>query len=162
MFLSANILNSSPACLGITSSFFCVTMGKKKKNSLPKYPSKWELLMAITKLRQASFVLETELLSKAIRKVVQIQTIYDVEIKPHFSRDERSWVDPMLCSELFCPGHKALVTSLQQNFHRSFIIQLMRSSKATVLRVFFLMVKWRWLCFCFVSSKGVLNAWSCS
>lgn len=39
---------------------------------------------------QASFVLKTELLSKAIRKVVQIQTIYDVEIKPHFPRDERS------------------------------------------------------------------------
>lgn len=43
--------------------------------------------MAITKLL---FKLPLFLKLNCFQKVVQIQTIYDVEIKPHFSRDERS------------------------------------------------------------------------
>lgn len=60
----------------------------------------------------------------------------------------------MLCSELFRPGHKALVTSLQQNFHRSFTIQLMRSSKATVLLFFFFNGEVKMIVFLFCEFQG--------
>lgn len=41
-----------------------------------------------------------------------VKTPCDVEVKPHFSRDERSWVDLELCSQLFCPRHKEFPAKL--------------------------------------------------
>lgn len=134
-----------------------------EKKSFQKYLSKWELLTATTKLSSSSHCPWYWIVSKAVGKVVQIKTIYDVEIKPHFSRDERFWVDLKLCSELVCPIIKLWpLCCKKKKFHLSFIIQLKRSSNATVLHVFFLIMRWRWLCFCFVGSRRVLNAGSFS
>lgn len=136
----------------------------KRKKELPKI---FIQMRAINGHNQDEFkpslFLKLSCFKKAVGNVLQIKTIYDVEIKSHFSRNEKSWLDLKLCFELFCPGHNVWATSLQKNFHLSFIIQLKRSSKATVLHVFFFNHEMKMIIFLFCRLQGgVLNSWLCS
>lgn len=115
------------------------------------YSSKWELLMATTKVSSHFYCFLNRIVS--VRKVVQIRACLIQKLSP-ILLEMKTWVD--MCSALSFFAWSWSFVYLGPKLY----IQSKRSSKATVLRVFFLSCEMKVIVFLLGRLPGIVNAWS--